>query len=236
MNPKKTLLIVLLIVGELILIISFLHFGKNSSSNLLILNIFVSTIIYSLFFLEILLPVVDYKDKSQSRIGAIGIRWFFTNLYIVSAIFIMIYFNSVKPIEVNSQIIIHLILIFFLSISFFFSKTASNKVNEVFLEEEENSSNLEDIKSAIKKIQFKLETLEDIPSSITSSFKTLQENYRFISPSNNQIALELEKEVLGEINSVYDYLFLNPINYEKINLKIQKCESIYKERKQISSN
>jgi hypothetical protein len=236
MNPKKTFLILLLIVGEIILILSFLHFGKNLSSNLLILNIFVSTIIYSLFFIEILLPVVDFKDKSQSRIGAIGIRWFSTNFYIMSAIFIMIYFNSVKPIEVNSQLIVHLILIFFLSMSFFFSKTASNKVNEVFLKEEENSSNLEVIKSAIKKIQFKLETLENIPSSITSSFKTLQENYRFISPSNNQIALELEKEILTEINSVYDYLFLNPINYEKINLKIQKCESIYKERKQISSN
>jgi len=236
MNPNKTFSVLLLIAGELLIIISFFYFGRNLDTNLLVLNIIVSLIIYSLFFIDILIPMVDFKDKSQKTIGSIGLRWFFTLLYTLTAIGVMVIFNEVKPIDINSQIIIHAILIFFLSLGIYFAVSSSTKVNKVFLVEEQNLSHMDEMKKATMKVQLKLEQINNIPNEIISRITTLQENLRFISPCDNPKAFELETKYLNEMNAVQDCLFNIPINYKKIIEIFQNCEKTYNERKQIFSN
>lgn len=236
MNPNKKFSVLLLITGESLIIISFLYFGRNFNSNILILNIIVSSIIYSLFFIDILIPMVDFKDKSQKTIGSIGLRWFFTLLYTLFSIGVMLVFNLVKPIDVYSQIIIHGILIFFLSVGIYFAVSSSRKVNIVFLNEEQKLVRVEELKKATKEIKQKLEQTKNIPNEILTRITTLYENLRFISPNDNKQAFELETQYLNEIKAVQNYVFIIPIDFVKINEVIQNCEKIYMERKQIFSN
>jgi len=236
MNTKKTFSILLLLAGEALLIICFLYFGRNLEAKLLTLNIIVSSIIYSLFFIDILFPMVDRKDESHKTIGSLGIRWFTTLLYVLFAIGAMVNFNVVKPIDINSQILIHGILFFLLCLGLYFAFSASVKVHEVFIEEKQMRSHLEEMKKMTKDVQNKFALMKDIPADTLKRITALQEDLRYLTPSNNRDAIELETNFLNEMKAVRNCLFEMPTNYNKIIENIQNCERIYKERKQTYSN
>ncbi len=56
MNAKKIFSLLLVIFGEAILILCFLHFGRNVQTEILTLNIVVSSLIYCLLFIDIIVP------------------------------------------------------------------------------------------------------------------------------------------------------------------------------------
>lgn len=226
----------LLLAGEALIIICFLYFGRNLAHELLALNIIVSTVIYSLFFLDIIFPMVDFKDKSQKTIGSLGLRWFFTSLYTVAAIAAMIIFNTVKPVEINSQILIQVIFFFLLSLGLYIALSSSQKVHEVFVEQSQNRYHLDEMNIATKSVLRKIDQMTTIPADVKSRITTINDNLRFISPCDRKEAIELESDFLNEMNTIKDCLFDIPLNYEKIIENIQRCERTYKERKQIFTN
>ena len=236
MNTKKTIPILLLFIGEILIITCFLYFGRNIETKLLTLNIIISTIVYSLYFIDILIPVVDFNDKSQKAIGSLGVRWFFTLLYTFLAFGVMVGFNIIKPVDITTQLIIHLILIFILAFGLFFAAASKQKVLEIYIEEDSNRNRVTEIKKALKDIQLKLGQTYNIPKEINTRINNLQESLRFISPSNNIEAIELENKFLIDIKNLKESLFETPYNSEKTNERIKNCEQTFNDRKQIYSN
>jgi hypothetical protein len=235
MDTKKIFSIFLLLLGEALIIIGFLYFGKNLTQNILALNIIVSSIIYLLLFVEKLVPMVDLKDKAYKGVGSLGLKWFFTILYASSAIWVMVRFNTVKPIDVNGQMIIHGILFFLLLVGLYFVFYASQKVGEVFIEETGIRSRIDEMKRATREIKLKADLTNNFPSDLNIRVTALLENLRFISPINDREAMKLEDEYLKEIKDLQDCLFYNPLNYDKSIELLQKCEQTYNERKRMYS-
>jgi hypothetical protein len=236
MNIKKIFSLFLVIFGEALLIFSFLYLGRNVESEILTLNIIVSSIIYCILFIDIILPWVDFKDKSQKKIGTLGLRWFFTFLYILLAIGSMVVFNSVIPIQFTNQIIIQGILFFFLLLGFFMSFSTSDKVKAVYVEEKQNRDRIDQMKWATKELQLKLDAMNNIPSEIISRVNELQVNLNYLSPSNNNEAIVLEVEFLDNVKKLLFSFSDNPINMEVVITNIKNCERTYKERKLVFSN
>ena len=236
MNQKKIFSIFLLLAGETLLIISFLHFGRNLDSKLLTLNIAVSTIIFSFFFIGILVPRVDLKDKSHKSVGAIGMRELFTTIYIIAAIVAMVFFTLIQPIDFYGQILIQAILLFGLSLGLYFALSSSDKVQQVYDKEIQSRGRLEDMKKATKEIQQKLNQMDNISGEIISRMNALQENLRFVSPSNNPESILLQSNFLNKTKCIKDCLFDIPLNNEKIIENIKSCEIIYNEIKHNFSN
>ncbi|MDP2693098.1 MAG: hypothetical protein Q8O88_05675 [bacterium] len=215
---------------------SFIYFGKNVESDILTLNIIVSSVIYGLFFIDIIIPWVDFKNKSQKTIGSLGVRGFFTFLYSIIAIGGMVVFNQAQAMDFNIQILIHSILFFLLLFGFYLALTSSEKVREVFEEEKQNRDQIDSMKRITKELQLKLDTMPDIPSEIILRINELQENLRYLSPCNNSTAVELEKQFIDEMR-VLDLSFSEiPLNSENTISHIKNCERTYKERKQVFSN
>jgi len=236
MNAKKIFSLLLVIFGEALIILCFLHFGRNVQTEILTLNIVVSSIIYCLLFIDIIVPWVNFKDKSQKTIGSIGLRWFFTFFYMLLAIGAMVVFNSVKPIHFTNQIIIQGILFFFLLLGFFMAFSSSDKVREVYVEEKQNRDRVDEMKKATKEVQLKIDQMKNIPTDIINKLNDLQENLRFLSPCNNSNAYELEAKFVEEMRALNGCFFDIPLNLEKINDNIQNCNRTLKERKQVFSN
>jgi len=236
MNAKRIFSLLLALFGEALLIFCFLHFGKNVQPEILTLNIIVSTVIYCLVFVDFLFPWINLKDKSQKQIGSIGLRWFFTFFYLILAIGVMIIFNSVKPIHFTNQIIIHGILFFLLLLGLFMALSSSDKVTEVYLEENQNRDRLDKMKKVTKELQLKLDAMNNIPAEIVNRINELQENLRYLSPSNSGDAIDLESKFVEEIRILNNCFVDNPLDIEKIISNIKNCERTYKERKQIFSN
>jgi len=236
MNKKQVFSIFLALFGEVILIFSFLYLGKNLKSEILLLNIIVSTLIYSLVFFDLAFPWINLKDKSQKQIGSLGIRWYFTFLYVVISIGCMIYFNSIRPIEFMNQIIVYSIINFLLLLGVFMGFSSSEKVQEVFTEEKQNRDRLDDMKKATKGLQLKLDAMNNVPMEIINRINELQENLRYLSPSNNNDAIVLEGKFVEELSILSNSFDDSPINMEKVISNIKNCERTYKERKQVFSN
>jgi len=236
MNTKKIFSLLLVLFGEALIILCFLHFGRNVQTEILTLNIVVSSIIYCLLFIDIIVPWVDFKDKSQKTIGSIGLRWFFTFFYMLLAIGAMVIFNVVKPIHFTNQIIIQGILLFFLLLGFFMAFASSDKVREVYVEEKQNRDRIDEMKKATKEVQLKIDQMKNIPTDIINKLNDLQENLRFLSPCNNSNAYELEAKFVEEMRALNGCFFDIPVNIEKINDNIQNCNRTLKERKQVFSN
>ena len=236
MNTRKIFSFIIAILGEVLMIICLLHFGKNLQSEILITNIIISTIIYCLFFADILFPWINLQDKTQKQIGSIGLRWFFSFTYLILAVGIMIYFNNIKPIHFTNQILFHAILLFFLLIGLFLSYSSSDKVREVYYEEKQNRDRIEEMKKTLKDLQNKIDSMNNIPQEISSRINDLQENLRYISPSNNSEALNLENKFIESVNTLTISFLDNPLNMQNVIGNIKNCERIYKERKQVFSN
>ncbi len=236
MNAKKVFSLLLIIFGEALIILCFLHFGRNVQPEILTLNIVVSSIIYCLLFIDIIVPLVDFKDKSQKTIGSIGLRWFFTFFYMVLAIGAMLVFNSVKPIHFTNQIIIQGVLFFLLLLGFFMAFSSSVKVLDVYVEEKQNRDRVDEMKRATKEVQLKIDQMKDIPTDIVNKLNDLKENLRFLSPCNNSNAYELEAKFVEEMRALNGCFFDIPLNIDKINDNIQNCNRTLKERKQVFSN
>jgi hypothetical protein len=64
----------------------------------------------------------------------------------------------------------------------------------------------------------------------------LEESLRFISPTENSEAHELERSFAETINAIRFDLQDYSLNTEQIENNLKKCERLYNNRKQIYSN
>jgi hypothetical protein len=236
MNKKTIFSLLIAIIGEILLIICFLQFGKKFPSDILTLNIVVSTIIYFLVFVDLLFPWINLKDKTQKQIGSIGLKWFFSSFYMILAIGAMVYFNQVKPLEFTNQLIVHSVLFFLLLLGLLMSFSSGEKVKEVYIEEKQNRDRIDEMKKATKGLQIQLDNAHKVPVEIINRINELQENLRYLSPSNSSDAYALEDRFLEQIKSLSNCLHEDPINMEAVISNIKNCERTYQERKNAYSN
>jgi hypothetical protein len=236
MNKKTIFSLLIAIIGEILLIICFLQFGKKFPSDILTLNIVVSTIIYFLVFVDLLFPWINLKDKTQKQIGSIGLKWFFSSFYMILAIGSMVYFNQVKPLEFTNQLIVHSVLFFLLLLGLLMSFSSGEKVKEIYIEEKQNRDRIDEMKKATKGLQIQLDNAHTVPVEIINRIKELQENLRYLSPSNSSDAYALEDRFLEQIKSLSNCFLEDPINMESVISNIKNCERTYQERKNAYSN
>lgn len=234
MNNSKSYLILLL--GEILLVISFLYFGKNLDKNVLFLDIVISSIIYFLVFNSFLTPLLDLKDKSQSKVGSLGVSWFFSSGYAIIAILLMFYFSKHKESEFETQILAQSILFFFLLIGVFISNRTSEKVSEVYFEQKKERDKVNDIQNATKRLASRIELMTNVSPEIKYKVNKMVEELRFVSPTNNSDAYEIEMRYFSLLDKL-DLMLLNiESNKENIDLTIKQCDQLIKERKQVYSN
>jgi len=236
METKKILSWISLLLGEVLIIIGFILFGEHLGRNTLILNIIIASIIYSLFFSDILFSWINLGDKSQRKIGTIGVRWIFTWLYTLFAIATMVVCNLLLNLSFPIQLFVHGILIFLLLLGFIAVISVSNKTKEVFTQENTNRNGVIEMKKAITNLKNRMNDLSGLPEYFSNKIDTLEDDIRYLSPSNNLEAHELESSFTNTIRDIYIAIENFSMNEELINNNLKKCERIFQNRKQIHSN
>ena len=224
------------VLGELLIVACFLHFGRNMEQSFQILDIIISSIIFSLYFIDVLFPLINLNDKSARKVGSIGIRWVITFIYSIAAIGAMLVFNQEPHWELTGQMLLHGILLFLMTLGIWGAFSASNKVEAVYYEQTDKRLQMEEIKRKIGVVTSKLEKRKETPASIMNGIKNLKEDIRFFSPSNAPEAFDLENNILSEIKLIDRLLDEEPVDFERMFDTIQNCSRLFIERKQIYSN
>ena len=132
--------------GEIVIFVAFRLWGGGLLPEIRTLNTAVSMIVLALFFVDILIPWVDWNDRSGKRLGALGLRWVATGLYAVAAVAVMLLCNVAFPTLFSTQLLIHCILLLGLVLGFSAVVGASAKVGAVHAREEQLRSGLDDLK------------------------------------------------------------------------------------------
>ncbi len=236
MNYKNILSWFTLIAGAAIIITAFILFQGNIPNNILTLNISISLFAYILYFIDILIPWISKKDSSHKIIGSLGIRWFFTLLYTLSAITAMIICNYTYSLSFNFQIIVHSSLIFILLLGFTGMLHSSEQVNQIYQHEKKYANGIKEMKTSILTLQNRMYTINDLPESFVNRINRLEENIRFISPSNTPESYQLENLFIETINNIIIALPNYTLNQDAIEIHLRESERIYQNRKNIYSN
>ena len=236
MSAKNILSWLLLLFGEAIIIAAFILFRGSMPNNILVLNIVVCSLIYGLLFCNFCAPWIDLKDKTQKQIGAMGISWFAVWLYAITAIGFMFVANFAYELTFTVQLIVHCGLLFFLLLWMLLSRHSANKVAEVYHEQTTNRNGILEMKKAMLALKDKISDSENLPDSFVQKVNSLEESLRFISPTENTEAHDLENSFVKTIESIRFALQDYSLNAEQIENSLKKCERIYNNRKNIYSN
>ncbi|AGY54593.1 hypothetical protein BRDCF_p1966 [Bacteroidales bacterium CF] len=236
MDTKKIVSFIVLLGGEAIIIAAFILFRGSLAPDVLVLNIVVSSVIYGLFFLDILVPWINLNDKQGKKVGSLGVRWLFTWLYAIAAIAVMLVGNLACEWSFALQIIIHCVLLFFLILGLVASLHSGDKVQEVYQQETFNRNGINEMKTAIRDLKDKMNDLPNLPEYFIRKINTLEDSLRFISPTENAEAHGLEQQFIRVINDIAFAISNYSMNEEAIGSNLKKAERIYQIRKSIYSN
>lgn len=236
MSTKNLLSWWLLLFGEAIIVAAFILFRGSMPDNILVMNIVVSSLIYGLFFCNFRAPWIDLHDKTQKQIGAIGISWFSMWSYAIVAIGYMLIANLATEITFVTQLIVQCVLLFFLFSELSLSHHSADKVAEVYHEQIANRNGVLEMKKAMLALKDKISETANLPESFVQKVNSLEDSLRFISPTENSEAHELEISFVKTLDSIRYALQNYSLNAKQIENNLKKGERIYLNRKNIYSN
>jgi hypothetical protein len=235
MSAKKILSWLLLLFGEAIIIAAFILFKGNMPENILVLNIVVSSLVYGLFVFNYCAPWIDLEDKSQEQVGSLGIKWFVIWLYVILAVATMFVVNLGLKLNFTVQLIIHCVLLFFLLLGLLGSRHAADKVRKIFEVETKNRNGVNEMKTAMRQLKDKMNDIGGLPENFVKRINALEENLRFISPSNNSETYDLERSFVKIVTDIQFAISNFSMNEEQIESNLKKLERVYQNRKDIYS-
>lgn len=235
MKLKNLYLILLLLLGEGIIIVAFNHFGKGLDDQIRMSNIIVASVIFCLCAIELMNPIIDLNDETQAAIGGIGIRWVFMFVFIFGSIGVMAYSMQNKEVDITSFWLFEAILLMVLILGLYFSRSVTEKVAQVYHEEKKLRSQLLEIKASIEDLKFVGQTGGKLQQNDQNALNALLENLRYLSPSNHAKAAELEAALLIELQLLRASLSTDT-QTENSKEILDRCDLIYKQRKQLYSN
>ena len=227
MNTKTTLSWFAFLFGEAIIIASFFLWKGDTQNNIFVLNLIVSSIIYLLFFVDILIPWIKLNDKAHRQVGSIGLRWVISWGYAFLAICTMLICNLTFETPFELQLIIHCCLLLLLILGFVGVLHSSSKMVEIYEQESFNSQIINEIKHALTSLKNILLEYPDLPEPDIQRINNLEENIRYIAPSNNPEARTLEKQLLDIINDITIAIPNFKINKDSITASLKKAERVY---------
>jgi hypothetical protein len=82
----------------------------------------------------------------------------------------------------------------------------------------------------------KINDTPELPDYFVKRVNTLEEGLRFLSPTDNSEAYELENEIVGAFNAIRIALNDYAMNKEQIDRNLNKCDRLYQNRKNVYSN
>jgi hypothetical protein len=233
MQNKYLISYLLVLFGELILILSFSHFGNKKDIDILYLNIVVSTIIYLLFFRGTISAWMGLSTNYENRIGSLGVIWFFVFLYSVLAISIMIYSNALENDSFGNQLIYQSIVFFLLLLGFFLSGRVNEKENSVSGIVAQNKYYINRINKIAILIDNKLSTRSDIDITSTPfhNLHTLTDNIKYLYPNNVLSEINSEISLINNLDNILEMLNNPIIDNSSLSILVNRSHVLYVEIK-----
>lgn len=230
MSFHRILNIILSLIGQGLLIAGFVMFGGGLSSDVLTLDIIISSIIYWCVVYNLSVPILELSDKSQRAVGSLGIHWTTFWLYSLAAIAMMvagIYFAF----SLKYQIFVQLGLLFLFVIGIAAGWRAGDKVSEVYHIEKTKQFGVKTMRSAVEDALETARSEKEVPGHILNGLEELQRSLNYISPNSDSEASALEAQFVEQIGDLKRCLTDYDMNKEQCLAFLEKAGRTLARRK-----
>lgn len=235
MKTKSVMTWLLAIAGEALIVAAFLMFFSDLlPSDVLVLDVFVASVVYWLFFIDLIKPWTPENDPSQKRASSLGVRWFFTIVYDIAAIAAMIYF-AVALLPFKIQLLVQLALLLFVSLGLLLASRTAARTQKVWQDEQQQRAGREDMKKVLQELKNAAE-MSGTPQSVVDEIASLCDEVRYISPANTNEAADLEYQFVDSARQIQFAFREYNMNKDAIANQLAKCKRILQQRKSIYSN
>lgn len=229
MKAKTFFLKLLVLLGWLVILFGFYLFAREWELNLIVLNLVVVSTVYALYFVDFFLPISDFREPSKERVGGLGVRWVTTIVYTIFAIGFMAVANYFHPLGFELQLFVQAALFVLMGFGLYASHLSNKKAAERFISRVELSQMLDEIGAKLASMEDYAALAKFHTPFVSAKLKELRENARYISPSNNPKAIELEGELMGELDELERRLRAHA-NEERVIDSLGRCAKVLDNR------
>lgn len=233
MNLKTVLSWIAFVVGEAVIVAAFYLWLGDLQTEIFALDLTVTTIIYFLSFIDMLFPWLRTGDKSHRIFGSMGIRWFTVGLYSLLAIAAMVV-SGMLELEFTTRLIIQCALLFLLLLGFVAIVNSSDRVANVHREQAVRIAGVARMRDAVSEVMEEAIS-KGLPEDIVARISELNDNMRYISPSDTPEASDIEAKFIAAIMKVRSGLSDYRLNRDSISEDLSAAERLYKRRKSVYS-
>lgn len=227
-NTSKIISYLFLIAGLGIIIAAYFLFLKDyQEEKLFYLNMVATCLVYAIIFLRAF-DIFGPVDKVAKNSSGYGLKWYGVWFYTPLALGLIVV-SIVYGLSFNFCLIGHLVLLFILLMFFFLGSVVKNNTNEVIGSIEARKSGLKEILAQIALLEMQSKLGKG--PSYQEAIDKLRENVRFITASDDPVAVAYENKLIEKIQLIASQLEHNSQPAEVINAEFDECMSIIELRK-----
>lgn len=184
MNTKDLLRFGIVLFGAVLIVICYMIFGDTLPTDVKVLDIIVTCLIYSQAAYFIIFPLVNLQDPAKKDVGTLGLRLYVLQLLAIAAIAVMLS-GRLFDMTFKYQLIAHLIILFFFLIGAYSIVVTGSKVEEVYAQEKEKSNAKMQLRYAAEEAYSVISTITGAEPQVVEQMKSISENVRYMLPPDN---------------------------------------------------
>lgn len=222
--------ILAILIGYSLIVSSFILLFTWLPDDIRILDIVVTSIIFTQLVEFLFFPLIDLEKKAHKEVGMMGIHLAAINTYAVVAIVIMVV-GMIWELSFTWQVLLQLGALLILIIGRVATLHSGEKVEAVYEKGQVLKGGKQHLKAAAESMMDAIARSSELSPVLVSRITQLTEDIRYITPSTNNEALNLELQFSRLASDLEVMLRQSPLNNEQIEQAIGQLEYILAKRK-----
>ncbi len=222
--------ILTVLIGYGLIVASFILLFTWLPDDIRILDIVVTSIIYTQLVEFLFFPLIDLEKKAHKEVGMMGIHLAAINTYAGVAIVIMAV-GMIWELSFTWQLLLQLGALLILIIGRVATLHSGEKVEAVYHQEQVLRGGKQQLKAAAESMMDAIVRSSELSPVLVSRIRQMAEDVRYVSPSTDAEALNLELQFTRLSDDLKVMLRQSPQNNDQITETVSQLEYILAKRK-----
>lgn len=229
---KDFLRIATFVLGYGLIIGGFILLGGDTlEQRILVLDIVASCAVFTLVSQYLIVPFIDTRDRDGRGVGMLGINIFFLNVCAVASLIIIIG-GVAGEWEFKYQLMAQFAVLLVLCVGGFLTLHAGDKVAQVHQNEQRLMAGKASMRDAAAQLLSSAEIAGGVDTAIMERLRQLSDDTRYVAPSANPQAMNLEDVFCQTADQTAD-LLAQPEGASQVVQLIARLERTLQQRKRI---
>lgn len=229
---KNTFLSAIMLIFGLSLIgyLSFVCIPESLfTQEVRILDSVAIAVVFGLWMYTFWKRPVNLKDKSSKEVGGLGLKWTTITIYsILTLLFIgitiYVKLKNGNSLSFEWQALIQGVFLFILLGGLIAGSSAESQVKQVYNDEQRKKEGKRLIKTALTSLNYAVEDNPKLPRELKDTISRIASEGRFITPSDDGMAIEMDERVITECENIKAALYDYEMNKEEVARYVGQLE------------